>query len=308
MTEATCARCGAAEMVPELSGGDRLYGTTAERFGIGRCLGCGMRRLDPRPDPREMARYYPEAYWFDAGGLAQAYRRLVIRDHIGFVIRACADLCNVVRMLDVGCGGGLLAGMLRERGIAAIGLDWSVSACRLAAGRYQVPCVAGDLGTGSPFRKGAFHIVTMFHVLEHLADPVAALESAYEALDAEGQLIVQVPNFDSWQSGLLRERWNGLDIPRHLQLFRPEDLEAVLGRAGFRVVRWKHFSWRDNSAGLATSLAPGLDPMARRVRGRPGGLVQSCAYLCLTVGSLPGAALEAAFGHGATVMVQARKQ
>ena len=40
----------------------------------------------------------------------------------------------------------------------------------------------------------------------------------------------------------------------------------LLDHCGFEIVRRKHFSLRDNPAGLASSLAPGLDPMARRVR------------------------------------------
>ena len=58
-----------------------------------------------------------------------------------------------------------------------------------------------------------------------------------------------------------------MDAPRHLTDFRARDLEALLAAAGFQVVRRKYFSLRDNPAGLATSLAPSLDPMARRVRG-----------------------------------------
>ena len=106
----------------------------------------------------------------------------------------------------------------------------------------------------------------MFHVMEHLYDPRAYLRAAHGLLAPDGRLVVQVPNAASWQARLLGRAWNGADIPRHLTNFRGRDLEKMIESAGFEVLRRKYFSLRDNPAGLASSLAPSLDPMARRVR------------------------------------------
>jgi hypothetical protein len=77
-------------------------------------------------------------------------------------------------------------------------------------------------------------------------------------------------------------------------------------------VRRKFFSLRDNPAGLASSVAPGLDPMARRVRGvrESGGmrLAKDLAYFALMAASVPFAIAEAACGAGSTVTIEARKQ
>jgi hypothetical protein len=81
---------------------------------------------------------------------------------------------------------------------------------------------------------------------------------------------------------------------------------------GFEVVRRKYFSLRDNPAGLASSLAPALDPMARRVRRLPESagarLAKDLVYLALVVAALPFTLLEAAFGAGSTVMIEARRR
>ena len=72
--------------------------------------------------------------------------------------------------------------------------------------------------------------------------------------------------------------------------------------AGFEVLRRKYFSLRDNPAGLASSLAPSLDPMARRVRRvqESGGarLAKDLTYLGLVMASVPFAIAEAACGAG----------
>ncbi len=271
-----------------------------------------MLRLLPRPDTLALFRYYPRGYWFNpnesaASQWAERYRRLVVRDHVGFVSQVYRSAGGSGALLDVGCGGGLLPGMLRERGVPAVGIDFSSEACSLAWRRHRVPAVTGDLAS-FPFGMGLFRVITMFHVLEHLPDPGAYLAAAHKLLGPDGRLVVQVPNAGSWQFRVLGKRWNGLDIPRHLNDFRAEDLRLILERNGFAVVREKHFSWRDNPAGLATSLAPALDPMARRLRGVPTGWIHLGVYFGLVVAAIPFALAESVFKRGSTIMLEARKR
>ena len=164
----------------------------------------------------------------------------------------------------------------------------------------------------APFAAESCAAVTMFHVLEHLYDPASYLEAAHRLLKPEGRLIVQVPNAGCWQFLLLGELWNGLDVPRHLIDFRVSDLDKLLGDCGFEVLRHKHFSLRDNPTGMAISLAPWLDPMARRVRNLAETprlrLWKDLLHAGLVAVSLPFTVLEAACRAGSTVMVEARKK
>ena len=136
------------------------------------------------------------------------------------------------------------------------------------------------------------------------------LEAARKLLQPGGRLIVQVPNAACWQFLLFGQDWNGLDIPRHLMDFKEEDLVKVLEYTGFEVVRRKHFSLRDNPAGLATTLALGLDPMSRRIRRVPETptvkLMRDIAYFSLVLAAIPFTLLEAACRAGSTIMLEAR--
>ena len=311
-----CPACGESGMRTLFSATDRLYQTTNKVFLVVECEGCRLMRLYPQPTPLELNHYYPPDYWFSpsadaATQLAEQYRRLVLMDHVWFASRAMENAGGEGLLLDVGCGGGLFLQMMRERGYAGMGLDFSLAAAAVAWQRFSVPVVCATLSR-APLPESSCKVITMYHVLEHLFDPVAYLHAAHNLLTPEGRLIVQVPNAACWQFLILGKDWNGIDVPRHLINFRASELESLLDFAGFEVVRRKHFSLRDNPAGLATSIAPGLDPMARHVRGvqeTPGvKLAKDIAYFGLVLAALPVTLLEAACRAGSTIMIEAKKK
>ena len=296
---------------------DRLYHTTEKPFLVVECEGCRLMRLYPQPKPLELREYYPADYWFSpsedtATRFAELYRKVVLLDHVWFVSRALAHAGDQPGLLlDVGCGGGLFLHLMRERGVAAMGLDFSLAAAAIAWQRFSLPVVCATLSR-APLPDASCKVITMFHVLEHLFDPVAYLQAAHQLLTPEGRLVVQVPNAACWQFLIMGKDWNGIDVPRHLINFRASELESLLEFTGFEIVRRKYFSLRDNPAGLATSIAPDLDPMARHVRGvrETAGwkLAKDLAYFGLVLAALPVTAFEAACRAGSTIMFEARKK
>jgi len=311
-----CPACGDAESRTLFTATDRLYRSTTKVFSIVECRRCRLLRLQPWPDPTELRQYYPDNYWYvpemeAAGQWVERYRRTVLCDHTRFVGQALSGCGEKGPILDVGCGGGLFLRLMAEKGLPVFGLDFCLQAAAVAWTSNGVPAVCCSLSR-APFAPASFAVVTMFHVLEHLYEPAAYLQSAHELLKPDGRLVVQVPNAQCWQFLLLGENWIGLDVPRHLLTFRPRELEVLLDQCGFEVVRTKYFSLRDNPAGMATSLAPSLDPMARRIRRVPETpnrrLFKDLVYCGLTAACLPFAMLEAACHAGSTIMVEARKK
>lgn len=316
MSKSLCPACGHDRTRVLFHGTDRLYGTTDKVFAVAECSRCRLIRLDPQPPVEELGQYYPSNYWFSPSNTATArgeerYRRLVLSDHVRFVEGAIEATEATGTVLDVGCGGGLFLRMLQERGHRVFGLDLSLDAARTAWNQNQVPATCAVL-TSAPLPRRHFTTITMFHVLEHLYDPMAYCETARDLLRDDGRLVVQVPNASCWQFLLFGELWNGIDIPRHLVNFKEADLVNLLEASGFEVMRRKHFSLRDNPAGLATTLARGLDPMARRIRGAAEGpyqrLLKDGLYFALMLACLPFTLVEAACRAGSTIMIEARKR
>jgi SAM-dependent methyltransferase len=97
--------------------------------------------------------------------------------------------------------------------------------------------------------------VTLWHVLEHLDDPGAALAHVATLLAPGGMLVVGVPNAGSAQARIGRDRWFHLDLPRHRTHFTPAGLRALLERRGFTVLREEHALLEHNPFGLWQTVA-----------------------------------------------------
>ena len=293
---------------------DRFFQVTREAFSLYHCPGCGLRFQRASEVADRIPGFYPPGYWWDPEGdprgVEGLYREWVLRhDHLRFVL-SVAPPGNGRRLLDIGCGSGTFLKLAQEAGFQVKGLEASPEAGEAAGKILPGRVVVGD--ERELIRSGAtFQLLTLFHVLEHLPRPLHYLRRIRRLLAGGGGLVIQVPNSHSIQAALLGSRWYGLDCPRHIHNFTARALVELLGRAGFRVRRVRHFSLRDNAAALVSSLFPALDPMSQKVRllretqqARTLGLsVKEAVYFGLLILAQPLAAMEAALGRGATVTV-----
>jgi ribosomal protein L11 methylase PrmA len=228
------------------------------------------------------------------------------------VLRAIERLSATRRFrsgLDVGTGSGVLAIAMKLMGIGEVAAvdndEQALDNARENAALNQVKLKFSRSPVTALHRR--FELIVANILASALIEMAPALT---RLLARDGRLVVQVPNAASWQFRLLGRSWNGVDVPRHLFDFRDRDMEKLLESCGFEVLRRKYFSLRDNPAGLASSLAPSLDPMARRVRrvAESGGarMAKDLAYFAMVVASLPFTIAEAACRAGSTVMIEAR--
>jgi SAM-dependent methyltransferase len=217
------------------------------------------------------------------------------------------------RLLDVGCGSGTFLCEARRVGYEVSGLDLSPEALSLLKAR-GIKAYTGSLSENS-LGQQTFEVITLFHVLEHLADPLNDLLMILRHLAPGGDLIIQVPNRSSMQARVLSRRWYGLDPPRHLTQFSRSGLIRLIQRAGLGSGRIFSFSLRDNAPAIVSSLFPGLDPKARAVRNRRAGKHSNSLtegglfglYFALVVLATPLALFESAIAAGGTLCLRASK-
>jgi 2-polyprenyl-6-hydroxyphenyl methylase / 3-demethylubiquinone-9 3-methyltransferase len=91
-------------------------------------------------------------------------------------------------LLDVACGGGLLAPHLAGLGYWHIGIDLSPTALA-SAGEHGVTAVRGDV-TRLPFRDEAFDVVVAGEILEHVTDLAGVIAEACRVLRVGGTLVI----------------------------------------------------------------------------------------------------------------------
>jgi len=236
----------------------------AGRFAYWRCDGCGLVSLHPHLTEKELAPYYPDHVTAVQRGrhFRQRLKRMVAEDWYGYGtdrpavtgwLRKAATfplrrLLSQLprrrpggRVLDIGCGSGGYLAFLAALGWACEGIEQGPNSRRYAQQELGLT-VHSDLRQLQGFPDRRFDVVTMWHVIEHLADPLETLAAVHRVLKPDGLLMLRTPNANSWEARVFQGCWYGIDAPRHLHLFSPGTLERCLARAGFVVtdVRYQY--------------------------------------------------------------------
>jgi SAM-dependent methyltransferase len=228
-----------------LCGGSRSRVAFRERgVDVLECRRCGHVFSSWVPDPEGVSYFRPEDatvdehFWWDAGH----------RDMYGdFCTRFLAGKGG--RILDAGCGlGYFLKSVRRHPAWTGFGTDPSPPAVDFARRRLGLKNVRLGRGEDWPSGEGGFDIVTLWDVIEHVADPRPLLYRLRVLLKEDGLLFLHTPNarVQLWKAALkrrvrgMREDVHYLEAKDHLHLYRPGTLKALLHRAGFPRVDFTH--------------------------------------------------------------------
>jgi len=316
MESVRCNFCGADDAPVLFRKKDKLR-IGAEEFSVVRCSRCGLLYLNPRPDQEEIARFYPDHYSWKGGleggssltrfvrGMEKRYRYHLLEGEVTKVIQFAGR--HAGKLLDVGCGTGDRLDVFRSFGFETFGVEISGSA-GYAAEIMKLNVRKGDLFEAH-FPDAFFDVITLYHVLEHTHDPFSVCKEIARVLKEDGRLVIQVPNTDSWQYRIFRERWAAFDVPRDLYYFSPKTLQALLVKAGFEVVNIDPYMNWWHPPTLVISLFPSLDPqMAWEQEGKGRTtLLQRIFWILCTLVAGPLTQLESLMGRGAIVTYYARK-
>jgi SAM-dependent methyltransferase len=214
-------------------------------YELDRCASCGSAITRGRP---------PSADAYETGQYSRAQPRLVRavaalqgfagRQPVRFLRRA--GLEGGARVLDIGAGPGRLVAALNGAGFDARGIEPSRRSVALAHQRG----VAVERRDLFEHTDSSLDAAVMWHVLEHLDDPPAALATVRGWLRPGGLLLVGVPNLASLQAEVAGDGWFHLDAPRHRVHFTTDGLRRLLVRSGFDVIRTHHLVLEQNLHGM----------------------------------------------------------
>jgi 2-polyprenyl-3-methyl-5-hydroxy-6-metoxy-1,4-benzoquinol methylase len=198
---------------------------------------------------------------------AYEYNRIADRKRVDFIANVLKNfLPSNARILDVGCGNGVISRHLGKLGYVVLGIDVSEKTIETARSLTTLPNVTFQTKSAEELVASGekYDAVICSEVLEHLKNPGSLLDVLYKTLGKNGKLIVTVPNGKGPRESFvtkpilrLRKKNNWLwrlivrlkksmgysgttvqsaaDNLDHIQFFSKKDLEKLSDLHGFKI-------------------------------------------------------------------------
>jgi SAM-dependent methyltransferase len=251
---AECRICGNQIDNREYTAREMMFGLR-HTFRYFECSRCGCLQIATIPE--DMGPYYPSAYYsFEPASPPPEPRSSLkdrlrtLRDRFAMSRRGLAGkllfkiyprdellpflvpvrLRTSSRILDVGCGSGLLLLQLRALGFKhLLGVD---------------PFIDRDIhyDSGVAVRKstvfdvlGEWDLIMFHHSFEHIREPLETLKRCARMLAPGGCCLLRIPTVSSYAWEHYRTNWVQLDAPRHFFLYSIRALELLSAQAGLKI-------------------------------------------------------------------------
>lgn len=231
-----------------------------EQFSIFFCTPC--QNGFTVPAPKNLGKYYPKTYYSPIKSLI--YNLLQFRRP-----KIIKEYKKTGEILDVGCGDGSISLSLPEFGY--MGVEASFAGAKRSS-------ILTDGIEAAKLKPNRFDSVTFWESLEHVTNPAAALAKVYQAMKKGGVLIIECPNYASFERLPFGSKWFHLDPPRHLTHFTPRGLKHLLNEKGFEVIRQDQvFAPEYTPVGLAQSLMYLVSPWLNLAANGDKGVIALAA-------------------------------
>lgn len=228
-----CPACGGRQAIPIC----HVDGKSGEPLLTIMCMDCGLGRIDPLPDRLALEAWYRSSYRQEYKSSIQPRMRHVLRAGRNarerwLWLQSHAQLPEgVCRTLDVGASSGEFVFLMQLLGHRAMGIEPHTAYAAYGREHLGLDILEGSLHDhADQLPAQSMHLITMFHVLEHLVSPVETLASFRQWLSPDGLLFIEVPGSTRLCAPAT------LFFKAHTLHFTGPTLQAVVERAGFEVL------------------------------------------------------------------------
>jgi 2-polyprenyl-3-methyl-5-hydroxy-6-metoxy-1,4-benzoquinol methylase len=236
-----CLVCSSSDVKSYLTCSDHLTG--GESFSIYTCNSCGFLFTANPPPENEIEKYYSTSDYISHSDTKKGVTNALYHFTRNLMLRRKKNLVNKVTgsgagtLLDIGCGTGYFAAFMKDSGWNVTGLEVNETARSFAKEKFNLEVI--NENKLPEIEENHFDCITLWHVFEHLFDPVKYLSEIRRLLKPGGMCIIAMPNFGSCDARHYNEYWAAWDVPRHLWHFTPDTFNILAEKNGFKLVKTK---------------------------------------------------------------------
>lgn len=235
-------------------------------FRVLRCPTCGLSYVTPRVPESHLHLIYQTDYFKSTNAADFGYADYT-RDRAGYekTFRMKADMVmgykSSGRCLEIGSAAGFFLKAMQEKGFEVTGVEVSSYVVEFARKELGLERVHNCMLKDAPLDVGAYDVVAMWDVIEHVSDPIEELRRIRKLIKPDGFLFLQTQDIETRFAKLLGKKWQHFKHLEHIHHFSPRTIKTVLERSGFEIVRLTH-----SGAGKFISVEFFVDRMRRYSR------------------------------------------
>jgi SAM-dependent methyltransferase len=230
-----CPLCGNNQFEYILNGHDLLHHIEGE-FTIVQCRRCDLILTNPRPTPESIGIYYPEEYApYNNNPILTKQHLLIskIKRFLGLDQKRLPLKGGV--LYEVGCANGnYLQEMKLSNWQIAGGLEYSAYSANLARIKgFDIETNSIENAKGP---KIPVDIIVAWMLIEHLHNPIDALQKMNQWVKPEGYLVASIPFPSIFQKYWFKELSYDLQLPTHLFHYSLHTIKQILEKSNWKLV------------------------------------------------------------------------
>jgi SAM-dependent methyltransferase len=236
-----CPVCDGNTFIPFLNCQD--HSISREMFTLIKCKDCQLLITSPRPANNQLEKYYTSPAYTSHISTAKnvidkiylTVRNFTLKWKIS-LIKKYSPGSPEKSLLDFGCGTGEFLRAAKSNGWqTTTGIEPS-----LVAREQSDPTIRPDIHASLKDIANdnkRFHVITLWHVLEHVEDLNSTLQDLKKLLAPDGTIFIAVPNHTSWDGNHHKQNWAGFDVPRHFWHFSMTNMTRLLEKHALAVIK-----------------------------------------------------------------------
>jgi 2-polyprenyl-3-methyl-5-hydroxy-6-metoxy-1,4-benzoquinol methylase len=215
----------------------RDFSVSKEKFLLCKCTSCSLIFTNPRPDTKDIAKYYQSEDYISHQNKTTNFVNLLYKGVRNFTLKKKVSWLNKYSddkgsLLDIGCGTGFFLSAAKKNGWKTTGIEPNKIARKIAAKKkLKIQESLEDIK-----KDQKFDAISLFHVLEHVHDLRKTGKKIVSHLNETGRVFIAVPNIESYDAVSYGTNWAAWDVPRHLYHFNQKTIQTFADEVGLEII------------------------------------------------------------------------